>query len=206
MLFKNKIWRIYTGDYSDIGYQLGENWARQNKPRNSWGLAYIFQKNIVNQFWQAEQSDQTLKNSFYQGFDDTMLARSIAKNQKSTTLVHSPAMPPKVSPQLFTIKTLQGVTMSNLEHYDLILAGLNTAKYNVNTNIRQLSDALSFYSRQIEAMQGSGFLEDYADKLKAYNGLKMRIEGLQNFLHQIHEKISDIEVEVQKLRASANTN
>lgn len=187
MSLKDKIWRIYTGDYSDVGYPLGENWAKQGKPRNSWGFSYVFHKNFINQFWQANYSDQTLKDSFYRGYDNQQLAKTITHTQKST----SPLIP-------------QGVTMSNLERYDRILVGLRTARDNIKLNIRQLGDTLSDYSNQIEAMKSSGFLEDYADKLKAYNGLKMRIDGLQNFLTQINAKIGDIENSILELRADAN--
>lgn len=187
MSFKNKIWRIYTGDYSNVGYPLGENWAKQGKPRNSWGFSYVLHKNIINQVWQAKYSDQTLKESFYQGYDNQQLAQTIANTQQPI----SPLIP-------------QGVTMSNLERYDRILAGLKTAKSNVKLNIKQLGDALTDYSTQIEAMKKVGFLEDYADKLKAYNGLKMRIDGLQNFLTQINQKIDEIEQKILELRADAN--
>lgn len=188
MSFKDTIWRIYTGDYSDIGYRLGVNWAKQGKPRNSWGFAYIWHKNIINQVWKAQYSDQTLKDSFYQGFDDKKHAQTLVNTLKPI----SPLIP-------------QGVTMSDLERdYDSILAGLETARSNVKLNIKQLGDALTDYSTQIEAMKKVGFLEDYADKLKAYNGLEKRIEGLKNFLTQINKKIDDIEKEILELRADAD--
>lgn len=187
MSFKEKLWRIYTGDYSDVGYQLGENWAKQGKPRNAWGFAFIWHKNFINQFWQANYSDQTLKDSFYQGYDNQQLAQTIANTQAPKT----PLIP-------------QGVTMSNLERYDRILAGLNTAKDNIKLNIKQLGDTLTDYSNQVEAMKNVGFLADYADKIKAYNGLKMRIDGLQNFLTQINKKIDDIEKSIIDLRNNAN--
>lgn len=189
MSFKEKVWRIYTGDYSNVGYRLGENWAKQGKPRNAWGFALIWHKNFINQFWQANYSDQTLKDSFYQGYDNQQLAQTIANTQQPI----SPLIP-------------QGVTMSNLERYDRILAGLNTARNNVNLNIKQLGDALTNYSSQIEKMEQVGFLKDYADKLKAYNGLKMRIDGLQNFLAQINKKIDDIEQSITDLRNNANND
>lgn len=85
MSLKDKIWRIYTGDYSDVGYPLGENWAKQGKPRNSWGFSYVFHKNFINQFWQANYSDQTLKDSFYRGYDNQQLAKTITNTQKSTS-------------------------------------------------------------------------------------------------------------------------
>lgn len=189
MSFKDRLWLIYTGDYSDVGYRLGKNWAKQGKPRNSWGFAYIWHKNFINQFWQAKYSDQTLKDSFYQGYDNQQLAQTLANTQQPI----SPLIP-------------QGVTMSNLERYDRILAGLNTARNNVNLNIKQLGDALTDYSAQIEKMEQVGFLKDYADKLKAYNGLKMRIDGLQNFLAQINKKIDDIEQSITDLRNNANND
>lgn len=186
MSLKETIWRIYTGDYSDVGYRLGETWAKQGKPRHSWGFAYIWHKNFINQFWQAKYSDQTLKDSFYQGFDDKKRAQTLKKTLNSPLLIS------------------QGVTMSHLERYDRILSGLKTARSNVNLNIKQLDDALTDYSKQIEAMKQVGFLDDYADKLKAYNGLAMRIDGLQRFLIQINQKIGEIEQKISELRADAN--
>ncbi len=98
----------------------------------------------------------------------------------------------------------QGATMSNLERYNDVLLGLQTAKVKITSNIQQLQSQLELYSRQIEAMQQAGLMDDYADKLRAYNGLELRIKKLQEFLYQIIRKLTEIESYIQQLKADAN--
>lgn len=100
----------------------------------------------------------------------------------------------------------QGNTMSKPRNYDAVLAGLQTAKGNIQRNIQQLTDELNHYSRQIEAMKQVGFMEDYADKLQAYNGLKARIDKLEEILHQFIQKITEIEGYVHQLKIDSNRN
>ncbi len=81
-----------------------------------------------------------------------------------------------------------------------------TAKGNTQRNIEELESELNHYSRQIEALQQVGFLEDYTEKLKTYKGLKQRIDKLQEFLHQVIHKIIEIEGYVQQLKIDSNRN
>ena len=94
--------------------------------------------------------------------------------------------------------------MSNLENYNRVLSGLETAKNDIIRNINQLNSSLAHYDRQIEAMKSVGFLDDYTKQLRSYNGLKIRIDGLNGVLEEFLKKIEDIKKSIEILKADAD--
>lgn len=186
MSLKNKIWRIYTGDYSDVGYTLGTAWAKQGKPRNAWGFAYIWHKNIINQFWQAKYSDQTLKQSFYQGYDDKHKAQTFANTQAPIT----PLIP-------------QGAIMT-AKNYNAMLTGLRTAKKGIEIQIDNLESYLNAYDKKMANMLEQNFLSDYVNKISSANGLKRQIEVLKNILTAINLELSTIQGKIEEDKANAD--
>lgn len=184
--FKNKLWRIYTGDYTNIGYRIGENQAKQGKPKTFFGV--LTNIHLVNHIWQARQAQASLSQGINKGYDNQLFAQTM-----QSQLIHTQQP-----------SDTKGATMSNLENYNQILSGLETAKHNIELNISQLSSSLVHYDRQIEAMKSVGFLDDYAKQLQSYNGLKIRIDGLNGFLQEILKKIADIKKDIEDLKADAN--
>lgn len=178
MSFKDKLWRIYTGDYTDVGYPLGRSYAQQGKPRNSWGFAYIRHKNIINQVYKADYSSQTLKESIYRGYDDEQLAQTL-------------------------IQAKQGEAMSGTRDYNGVLASLKDARANVKKNIDSLNATLKSYEKQINAMEKVGFLTDYTEQLKSYNGLKIHIDNMVKILSSVLKVIDDTENSILTLRNTA---
>lgn len=79
MSFKDKIWRIYTGDYTSVGNQVGENLARQGKPKTHW--AVLTHRHFVNYFWQAKHSTDTMKQGIDKSYDNVLLSQTLARTQ-----------------------------------------------------------------------------------------------------------------------------
>lgn len=193
---KHTFQRIYTGDYSSIGYQDGVTDAAHNKPKSHWGV--LTKRHWLNFIWQPKQSGHSYATGYNKGYDDKLLSATLSQA--------NPTISPATNQQSINTQPTnqQGHPMSNLENYNRILSGLETAKNNIHLNITQLNEALALYSNQIEKMQEAGFLEDYADKLKAYNGLKTRIDGLQSILEQTLSQIINIQNSIGILRSQAS--
>lgn len=183
---KNKLWRLYTGDYTDVGYHIGETQAKQGKPKSFFGL--LTNIHWVNHIWQARQAQSSLSQGIKKGYDNQLFAQTMQSQFART---------PQPS-------DTTGATMSNLENYNRILSGLETAKHNIELNINQLSSSLAHYDRQIEAMKDVGFLDDYTKQLRSYNGLKIRIDGLNGVLEEFLKKIEDIKKSIEILKADAD--
>lgn len=178
---KKKFFQIYTGDYTNIGYHDGIEDGKQGKPKSHFGI--LTQRHWMNYIIHFNKSGQTYSSGYNNGHEDGLRIHENIYHER--------------------IPLQQGVTMSNLERYDRVLAGLTTAKNGIKSNISQLESALTHYDRQIEAMQSIGFLEDYTKQLKAYNGLNTRINGLKQVLEQVIRKIADIETNIRALKADA---
>ena len=177
---KDKLWRIYTGDYTDIGYRVGVEQARMGKPKSFFGK--VTKINVINQLWQANHAQTTFGTGLNKGYDDKLTAQTLYAQ-----FTPSP----------------QGAGMSNLENYNHILESLRTAETDIRLTISQLESSLAHYSSQLSALKGMGLLDDYTDPIKAENGLKIRIEDLQDILKKILLHIDDIEQKIQALKADA---
>lgn len=145
-------------------------------------------RHFVNFFWRSDDAHKSYVDGYDKGYDGGLRIRENIYHEQL-----------KQTNSLTT-----GTSMSNLQRYDRVLAALQTAKGNIKQNINQLQSQLACYSRQIEAMKQVGFLEDYTEKLKVYNGLKIRIDGLKEFLYQVIHKIKEIEMHIQELKRKAD--
>lgn len=184
MSFKDKIWRIYTGDYTSIGNEVGENLARQNKPKTHW--AVLTRRHVINYFWQAKHSTDTMTQGIDKGYDNVLFSQTLARTQA----------------QLLT--PTKGTAMT-AKDYDSMLTGLRTAKNGIERQIDNLQTYLNAYDKKIDDMLAENFLEDYADKISSENGLKRQIDVLKNILTAINSELLVIQRKIEEDKTEANT-
>lgn len=183
MSFKDKIWRIYTGDYTSIGNQVGENLARQGKPKTHW--AVLTHRHFVNYFWQAKHSTDTMKQGIDKSYDNVLLSQTLARTQAN----------------LLT-PTKQGTTMT-AKDYNSMLTGLRTAKNGIELQINNLQTYLDAYDKKIADMLAENFLTDYVNKISSENGLKRQIDVLKNILTAINSELLVIQRKIEEDKANA---
>ncbi len=180
--------RIYTSDYTDIGHQAGVKDGKQGKPQAYWGV--LTQRHFINRWlWQVDSSYDSFADGYATGYQSGLKIRENIYHETPTQSQPS-----------------RGHTMSSADNYANILNGLETAKNGIERNIQQLQTYLPDYERQINAMKSIGFLDDYAQKLQTHNGLKIRIEGLENILRAITRKIAEVKTHVQDLKRKAEAD
>lgn len=172
---KTPFYRIYTGDYTAVGYQNGVADGKQGKPKSHFGM---LKRHWFNYFWKSQESSNSYSAGYNSGHQDGLKIRENIYHQT-------------------------GAGSMNLEHYERILTGLRTAENNVRQNINQLESSLAHYERQINAMQSAGFLEDYAVQLRKQQGLELRIKKLQELLEELLCKLKEIEQRILALKADA---
>lgn len=172
---KTPIYRIYTGDYSAVGYRDGVADGKQGKPKSHFGM---LKRHWFNYLWKFRESGSSYCTGYNTGYEGGLKIRENIYHQT-------------------------GESTMSLESYDRILAGLHTATNNVRLNINQLESSLAHYEQQINAMQSAGLLEDYAVQLRKHQGLEMRIKKLQEFLEELLRKLKEIEQQISALKAEA---
>ncbi len=91
--------------------------------------------------------------------------------------------------------------MNNATNYEKILAGLRATKKNFQTNIKHLQSELEKYEQNIDQMESVGMYAYSAKQQKAYEGLKVRIDGLREYLEIIIVKIAKIEKYIQQSKS-----
>lgn len=96
--------------------------------------------------------------------------------------------------------------MSNLGNYDFVLSRLQAAAAELQQTIQRLESSLAGYAQQLAGLESLGLLQDYAEPIRAENGLQIRIEGLKGILLQILREIRVIEEKVQALKADAHSH
>lgn len=183
MSFKDKIWRIYTGDYTDVGNKIGENLARQGKPKHYWGI--VTNRNVMNYFWRNEHSTQTMKQSIDKSYDNVLFSQTLARTQAN----------------LLT-PTKQGATMT-AKDYNAMLIGLRTAKNGIELQIKNLETYLNAYDKKIADMLAENFLTNYVNKISSANGLERQIEVLKNILTAIDSELSVIQRKIEEDKTNA---
>lgn len=183
MSFKEKIWRIYTGDYTAIGNEVGENLARQGKPKTHW--AVLTRRHFINYFWQAKHSTDTMKQGIDKSYDNVLFSQTLARTQANL-----------LSP------TKQGATMT-AKDYNSMLTGLRTAKNGIERQINNLETYLNVYDKKMADMLAENFLTDYVNKISSENGLKRQIEVLKNILTAINLELSVIQRKIEEDKANA---
>lgn len=185
---KDKLWRIYTGDYTDIGHRVGVAQARAGEPKH-FGKQ-VWHVNVVNQFWQHTHAAKTYSQGLNQGYADELQAQNLHAHFSSAS----------------SLSSAQGANMSNLGNYDFVLSRLQAAAAELQQTIQRLESSLAGYAQQLAGLESLGLLQDYAEPIRAENGLKIRIEGLKGILLQILREIRVIEEKVQALKADAHSH
>ncbi len=174
MSLKDKLWQIYTGDYSQVGYDIGAKQAQDGKPRTFFSL--VSKINMINHAgWQNKHAYQTMRMGINKGYDDKLLAQNMV--------------------QTFN-RNLQGATMTR--NYDDILNGLRTAKNNVEMNIEHLTTYMKQYKGKVKDMEDAGFLTNYTDNINGDDGLDTLIEDLKALLKEVIEQLNSITGEVEE--------
>lgn len=183
MSIKNTVWRVFTGDYTQVGYQIGAKQAQAGQPKTFFAL---FSKiNMINHAgWQSKHAYQTMRTGINQGYDDKLLAQNIAQ-----TLNHNP----------LGVHTM-------VRNYDNILNGLRTAKNNAQMNIEHLITYMKQYDDKIEEMKSAGFLTNYTDNIKGDNGLEALVKDLKALLEELIEQLNNIAKKVEEDKAVAEQN
>lgn len=184
MSIKNTVWRVFTGDYTQVGYQIGAKQAQAGQPKTFFAL---FSKiNMINHAgWQSKHAYQTMKTGINQGYDDKLLAQNIAQTLNLNQ---------------------QGTNSMTKRNYDDILTGIDTAKSNVELNIQHLTQYMNNYEQKIENMEQAQFLTNYTNQIKGENGLRALVDDLKALLEDFLNELDSIKKDIEEDKETANSN
>ncbi|MBS9783388.1 MAG: hypothetical protein KGV46_02420 [Pasteurella sp.] len=162
--------KIYTGDYSQEGYNDGINDSKQGKPKSHFGT---LKRNPVNWLWQADNATDSYSNSYNTGYIDGQRVKHHIYSSQS------------------------GGTMSSLEQQ---LNLLEQVKGAIRHNKNLLDSARDLYGNQVNAMQGAGFLDNYTDELAERNErLSKKTDDVIDELERQLKLMEDFQESIQRM-------
>ncbi|MDP8169886.1 hypothetical protein QJU96_01090 [Pasteurella skyensis] len=162
--------KIYTGDYSKEGYDNGISDSKQGKPKSHFGT---LKRNPINYLWQSDNAIESYSKSYDIGYTDGQ----------------------RVSHNIYS--SHRGGNMTDLEQQVHIL---EQAKSAIKHHQSLLEQANGLYGKQVQAMQGVGFANDYTNELASrYERLDKTVENVLDELRQQLAMIDSFQESLQRM-------
>ncbi len=157
--------KVYSGDYSKDGYNQGITDSKEKSPKNKF--KFFQAVNPINYVWNFSNAYE----SFMQNYDKGYLDGQRVENEVYT-------------------KSTQGATMAN-ENYAYHLQLLQELERSLSSIQSYVTTIEAKYLKQINAMEGAGFFDDYIQPLQQrYAVYQHKMQHLQNTIDQHKAKIA----------------
>jgi hypothetical protein len=170
MMNKDSLFKVYTGDYSQDGYDSGVSDAKQHKPQNKF--RFIKAVNPINYVWKFNNAF----DSFSQNYDHGYLDGQRVNNgiyQQNQTIGGGMMMADNYINHINKIENLKKVLIQLKGH---------------------LAEIEQHYQQQINAAEAAGFVQNYTDELKRrHQRFAAKIEALTQCLER-----QDVQLEQQQ--------
>lgn len=153
--------KVFTGDRTADGYKDGIKDGKQGVPKSHYGT---LKRNPFNYFWKADNASDSYSKGYNTGYTDGQ--RILHKVYSSHT----------------------GGGMTDLERQVHIL---EQAKGQIKHHQNILEQANGLYGKQVRAMHGAGFVDNYTNELAArYDRLDKTVEQV---LDELQRQLTVIE-------------
>lgn len=163
----NKIFKIYTGDYSKDGYDSGIDDAKHKAVKNKF--KFFKAVNPINYVWNFNNAFESFTTNYNDGYLDGQ----------------------RVNHEVYTTTKTQGGTMPANNSYEYHLSLIESLKQNLDTLHGYMENITDKYKRQIDAMEGAGFLDNYINPLRnKYAQFEQEMGTLQNMIDRHKAQIA----------------
>lgn len=183
--FKYKIFKIYTGDYAEEGYDQGFKDKVRRKPRQGWGVFKSLHP--VNYFWKFPNAIDSYNQNYKKGYLDQQRVENEVYRKKETTNQNG------------------GVTMSiGYDSYQNQLRLMENGRDNLQSLRRQLKAISEKYLAQINAAEAGGYMSDMIEPLrKKYSYFEQLIVALSRLIERHDAIISEHQNRIRHLMNQA---
>ena len=174
------VFKIYSGDYSQDGYDSGIDDGKNHKPKNRF--KFFKAVNPINYVWAFNNSYESFMSSYNKGYLDGQ----------------------RVEHQIYTANKNQGATMN--QNYESHLQMINQLKQTLGTLQNKMEILKDKYKRQIDAMESATFMDNYITPLRnKYGEFSTIVETLQEMIDEHKQQISLHEERLEQLIADARS-
>lgn len=184
--FKYKIFKIYTGDYAEEGYDKGFNDRKLNKPRQGWGVFKSLHP--VNYVWKFSNAIDAYNQNYKKGYLDQQRVENEVYREKETPNQNG-----------------EEVKMSvGHDSYQNQLRLIENVRENLQSLRRQLKAISEKYLTQINAAEAGGYMSDMIEPLrKKYAHFEQLIVVLERIIQRHDETIYEHQNRIRNLMNQA---
>jgi hypothetical protein len=172
MSFKDKMYKIWSGDYSNEGFEHGLKDGKDGKPKNK--LKFFSASNPINWFWAFNNAI----NSFSKYYDIGYTEGEKVRHQVYSGIGE---------------KDLKGGNKNmayTVKDYDDAIRNLNMLKSRLGSAQGELYRVKGLYDKGLQEAQAKGWMKDY---------IKTMLEKQQIFNDQVDNMIKIIELVKNKI-------
>lgn len=182
-----KLYKLWSGDYSDEGYRDGFKDGKEGKPKNK--LRFFFTSNPVNWFWAFDNALESYSKYYDIGYAD---------GERVKHNVYYPKSKDEGNMASFRKRPL-------LDSYKRHLKMIENAKRDILSLKGYLHAIEDSYKKQIERAGSEGFMKEYVESLEErYRRFKSKVELLKELIDrhikEFEKQERDIERNMRKAR------
>jgi len=190
--------KVYTGDYSEEGYNKGFADRGNGRPQQGWG---VFKINPLNFFWKFGESADSFNRHYRHGYLDRQRVENEVYKESTSSAVSSLADKVENS----GVK-LEGKSMGvGQDSYQNQLRLIRHARNELQTFRRHLRQLVENYQQQIRAAESSGYMQNMIEPLRSRcSKFDQKVYELDRLISQHDNLIEDHENRIVHLMNNAN--
>lgn len=180
-----KCTKIYTGDYTEEGYEDGFDDVKNSKPKNKF--KFFKAVHPINLIWNFDNSLSSYSTSYDIGYiDGERDKHNLYKNN---------------------IKQKEN-SMSVISSYEEVISVLKDTKRNLDNAKEELEHRIKNYQDHINTAKNNKWMTNYIIPLQEkYNNLYNKINTLKNIIDMLKNQIdTDIQQLVRLIETAKNNN
>jgi len=201
----NSFFKIYTGDYSQDGYDDGINDSKSKEPKNGFGVLKAVHP--ANYIWNFNNAYDSYSINYKTGYKDGQRVNHDIYNSKPPgggPDAGSPPIQQKRPTPSNGLNQQTGASMLDNDRYENHLRMLNEVRQNLVSLKRYMSERRDEYKQQINSAGSAGFEQDYIEPLnEKYHSFSQKLDNMTSLLERHDNYIEKQEANIQRLIAMA---
>ncbi len=177
---KNTFFKLYSGDYSQEGYEFGMKASKNRHAKNMF--TFVKAVNPINYAWKFNDAFDSFTKNYDIGYLDGQ----------------------RFNHQVYRETQITGNTMASADNYINHLRMLDEVKLGLGSLRRYLREIEQKYKQQIDSAEAAGFMQDYTDKLKQkHQRFLVKIETVTVMIEKHDAQIEQHKEFIQRLKEMA---
>jgi len=172
---ENRLFKIYTGDYTKNGYDSGISDSKKHIPKNKFKVLKILHP--INYIWKFGNSFDSFTKNYDKGYLDGQ----------------------RVNHQVYSSTQPKGTNMTT-DNFSNHLRMLNEVNTNLTSLKRYMNDMRENYKKQIDVAENGLFLEDFTNPLKEkHQRFSGKVDGMISQIDRDLGKIKNQQEHIQRM-------